>query len=821
MKKNFLTLGILLAFLFISSESFATHFRYGTITYEVLSETGSGSAKQTTVKFTVNQGWRRSFFGSPAIGGTVNSGTFYFGDGTNTSTSLTVTAINFAEDWFLGTFTTTKVYTGNVDRTAYMSNCCRISSLQGGNANDYYRNEAVVTLSQTTNENPVSSLPAIVNVPINQAAYKFNLNAIDPNGDAITYTLSSFSQSSLSPNNPAIFTSINSATGEVTLNSSYAGANVGHLWAIQFMMTDSKGATSPIDFIIRVAGTSNPPGAISPTPANGTTYKVTPGTPVNFTIAASDLDVADVVTLLGSGIPIGATFNPGTPANPISAGFSWTPTQSDLGTYAVTFSATDGNFAQSLTTINIFVSNAPAFDIPPTPATSTHLIVEPGNNISFTVKATDPDPTDQCQITSVMGKNHMGNPIPIYAGVLLSPSIPTTAGNSTQTAVNWTPTMAQWGHRHMFFTATDGFNDQTTHEISILVNTPPSFSSVAPTTACVGQPFVYNVVTTDLDMPQGDSIDLFAINMPSWMTFVDNGDGTGTLSGTPGAGDVGLLNMSLSAQDVHHHNNGETIQYLSINVLTVCGAAPPACPSPFSVAITPLGVNTNTWGSAVSDPYTFYFGLSQWKKLKSSVTGGVGPFTYDWGTITSGQIKNRGSNPKNKYLFQPMSACKVYLNVTDQATNCTYGDTIDIQWNDDYFCGTIAANGNISYALEICQGGITKCVPWKTGITALKAKTATLGACPPAKRQLGSTLNFKVYPNPTSDLINISYAAVKNGKGSIRLMDSRGSILTSESINVNEGNFVHTIDASQYQSGLYLVHLEIDGEVFVERVVIQ
>ena len=52
-------------------------------------------------------------------------------------------------------------------------------------------------------------------------------------------------------------------------------------------------------------------------------------------------------------------------------------------------------------------------------------------------------------------------------------------------------------------------------------------------------------------------------------------------------------------------------------------------------------------------------------------------------------------------------------------------------------------------------------------------------------------------------------------------MDSKGSILTSETISVNEGDFVHTIDASPYQSGLYLVHLEIDGEVIVERVVIQ
>jgi hypothetical protein len=254
-------------------------------------------------------------------------------------------------------------------------------------------------------------------------------------------------------------------------------------------------------------------------------------------------------------------------------------------------------------------------------------------------------------------------------------------------------------------------------------------------------------------------------------------------------------------------------------------SSPQACVNPFGVAITPLGVNTNTWGPNVADPYTFYFGLSQWKKLKSTVTGGTGPFTYDWGTIGTGQIKNRGSNPSNKYLFQPTAATKIYLNVTDQATSCVYGDTVDILFNDDYFCGTISTSPlYITYALEICQGGVTKCVSWRTGINALKAGTATLGACvaPPAKRSAESEKAvLKLYPNPASEQLSISCQVDKETKGTFRLMDTKGSILSSESFEIGEGLFVHSINVSQYQSGLYLVQLELDGEVFVERVVIK
>jgi hypothetical protein len=600
MKKHLIKLCLALVFLFFSTDSFATHFRYGTLTYEVVSESGSGSTKQTTVKFTINQGWRSTFFffGSPS--GTVSTGTLNFGDGGATSINLTVTAVNAAEDWFLGTFTTTHTYTGNVDVTAFMASGNRISTLQGGNADDLYRTEAVVTLSKSNNDNPVSSLPAIVNVPINQIGYTFNLSAIDPNGDAISYALSTTAQSGLNPNNPVIFSSINSTSGEISLNTNYSGASAGDLWALQFMMTDSKGATSPIDFIIRITGAINPPSFISPTPANGTTFKVSPGTPVNFTIAASDPDAGDVVTLLGSGVPIGATFNPGTPSNPISAPFSWTPTMSDLGTYSVNFSATDGVFGQALVTINIAVSLAPIFDVPPTPAVGTHLIVEPNNNLCFPVQVTDPDPNDQVQITNVSGKNHMGNPIPIYSGVTLNPPIPTTAGNTTQTNVCWTPTQSQWGHKHMIFTATDGFNDQATHEVSIAVNTPPSFQSTPVTSACEGQLYNYTINVADPDRVQGDYTNIYGITVPAWLNFNDNGDGTATLSGTPSAADVGLANVMLEAQDSFHHYNGVALQSFSINVASSNACSPPPPPPPPPTGCDKFEINALAHGTIVN-----------------------------------------------------------------------------------------------------------------------------------------------------------------------------------------------------------------------------
>ena len=91
--------------------------------------------------------------------------------------------------------------------------------------------------------------------------------------------------------------------------------------------------------------------------ACGTTIQATVGTPLSFTVAASDANATDVVTLNTTGLPAGATMTPAlsTSGNPVSSLFSWTPTAANLGSNAVTFSATDKCGVQVLCayTINV------------------------------------------------------------------------------------------------------------------------------------------------------------------------------------------------------------------------------------------------------------------------------------------------------------------------------------------------------------------------------------------------------------------------------------------------------------------------------------
>lgn len=64
----------------------------------------------------------------------------------------------------------------------------------------------------------------------------------------------------------------------------------------------------------------------------------------------------------------------------------------------------------------------------------------------------------------------------------------------------------------------------------LTANTAPEFTSVAPLSNVQNIPLVYNVTTVDAE---NDVLTITAPTLPSWASFVDNGDGTATVTGTP------------------------------------------------------------------------------------------------------------------------------------------------------------------------------------------------------------------------------------------------------------------------------------------------
>jgi hypothetical protein len=138
---------------------------------------------------------------------------------------------------------------------------------------------------------------------------------------------------------------------------------------------------------------------------------------------------------------------------------------------------------------------------------------------------------------------------------ITAPTLPawlTFTNNGDGTAsLSGTPGAGDAGDHDVVLRASDGIA-ATDQIFTITVtgipdpNNPPAFDSTPVTAATEGTAYLYEAEASDAD---GDTLTMTAPTLPAWLTFSDNGDGTATLMGTPGAGDAGDHDVSVVVSD--------------------------------------------------------------------------------------------------------------------------------------------------------------------------------------------------------------------------------------------------------------------------------
>jgi cysteine-rich repeat protein len=396
-----------------AAPSRATHFRYGHLTWQVV--TGN------TVEFTLQNVFRRS--DTPSFNPCVNPATntviactgggglpapgdiiredigdtrLNFGDGSPTVGSpgngglfYVVTSVDPVNNWAFGlaldtarlpAIDTTIQHTYPPGTyTARIDDCCRISPEVAPNAHlnnpDLdYRVETRVAVG-TGNSSPVSALPPIV-ICTQNSVCSFLVPASDPDGDTLTFRLSTAPEADTGafvqpgPPQAANSASINPTSGVYTWDTT--GATLGPvalntLYSTQVTIEERdaqnnvKGKVAVDFFIQLVPHVNEPPEFTGPPQCNtNTPIVVDANTPVSFPVSATDPDAGDLITLNAAGLPLGATMTPGLPTtglSPVSSTFAWTPTLAQAGDYVVTFSATDDENQQDLCAVTLRVRN--------------------------------------------------------------------------------------------------------------------------------------------------------------------------------------------------------------------------------------------------------------------------------------------------------------------------------------------------------------------------------------------------------------------------------------------------------------------------------
>ncbi len=333
-----------------------SHFRFGHISW-----VPTGNPNE--VEFTVLNAFRRDGYsgsapdGSLAVGDTfleyIGLTRLFFGDGSDTGVlTYKVVAVNIADNWVFAraldpitgadtikhTYSSAGVYEASID------SCCR-TFIEINNPASDYRVSTTVNLT-ISNRSPVSTIQPIVSCPLGPCS--FTIPAADADGDALSFRLSTSSESGIGTHPPGA-----SITPAGLYSADFTGATPG-LYSTSVVIEESRGGQVighvMVDFLINAQPitVNNPPVFdVPPTPPSGTAYVINVGDTLTIPLQCSDPDAGDTVTIGHLGLPPGAVLVPPVPSgNPASGTFSWTPMAA--GAAVVTFTCQDDNGASSL-----------------------------------------------------------------------------------------------------------------------------------------------------------------------------------------------------------------------------------------------------------------------------------------------------------------------------------------------------------------------------------------------------------------------------------------------------------------------------------------
>jgi hypothetical protein len=311
---------------------------------------------------------------------------------------------------------------------------------------------------------------------------------------------------------PSGVTFTDNGNGTATLAGTPAATAKGP-YPITFTARNSTGTASQA-FTLTVA---NPP-----TFTSAAAVTETAGTAFTFTVATTAYPTA---ALSATGLPTGVTFSD----NGNGTGSLSGTTAVAAGTYTVTATATNSGGTSSQT-ITLTVNKAGTTVPVPTFTSAASATATAGKAFSFTA-TTVGSPTT----TYTTNVTHTGT---LPAGLSFD-----NLGNGTAT-ITGTPTAASGGTYTITLTAKNSAGT-VTQSFVLTVSAAPTITSAASATATVGSSFNFTVKATGAPaaaMTEGGAL-------PSGLTWVDNGNGTATLAGTPGVNVGGVYNLTFMASN--------------------------------------------------------------------------------------------------------------------------------------------------------------------------------------------------------------------------------------------------------------------------------
>jgi len=212
-----------------------------------------------------------------------------------------------------------------------------------------------------------------------------------------------------------------------------------------------------------------------------------------------------------------------------SALLTITPGPNHAGVYNITIIATDidGQSDTEALTVTVMDTN-----FPPVLATIGDQEISEGSVVEVPISANDPDN----EIPAISA-----NGLPTFAELI--------DNNNGTATLTLSPGFMDAGIYNITVTATDalGLQDEEMIQITVVdVNAPPVLADIADQQLEEGSSLTVDLSATD---PDGDLPAISASGLEDFMTFTDNGNGTGELLLDPDYNQFGVFDITISATD--------------------------------------------------------------------------------------------------------------------------------------------------------------------------------------------------------------------------------------------------------------------------------
>jgi len=384
------------------------------------------------------------------------------------------------------------------------------------------------------------------------------------------------------------------------------------------------------------------------TSANHTTFTV--GSAGSFMVTTTGFPTP---TLSESGnLPTGVSFvdnGNGT------ATLSGTPAAGTAGSYPLIITASNGVGTPATQSFTLTVNQGTAI----TSASSTTFTV--GSAGTFTVTATgSPSPS----------LTESGN---LPAGVTFHDN-----GNGTAT-LSGTPAAGTGGIYPLIITASNGVGSPATQNFTLTVNQAPAITSGSSTTFQVGAPGSFTVTSTGFPTPSLTESGA----LPAGVSFVDQHNGTATLSGTPAAGTAGVYHLTITA------SNGVGSPATQSFTLTV-------------IATTTTTLTSSVNPSLLHQPVTFTAAVSS----AGGVPTGTVSFQVDGATVATVPLDSSG---KASFTTSSLSVGSHTITAIYSGSSLFPGSSASLRQQVGYNICPIqlpfqgVTSGHIKIKLQLCD----------------------------------------------------------------------------------------------------------------------